>query len=45
MVDLHPKIAKWTKSINDTDKKEVLEQMRKEASKLANNGNCLLLGH
>ena len=45
LIDLQPKIAKWTKSISGSDKKDVIEQMRKEASKLANNGNCLILGH
>lgn len=45
LIELQPKIAKWTKSINGTDKKDVLEQMRKEASKLANNGNSLLVGY
>jgi len=45
LIDLQPKIAKWTKSIRDTDQKDVIEQMRKEASKLANNGNSLIVGY
>ncbi len=45
LIELYPKASKWTKSISDSDDKDLLYMMRKEAGKIANSGNCLIMGN
>ena len=40
-IELHPKVVKWSKSLSD--EAEQIELMRKSATQLANNGNCLII--